>query len=156
VSLRARETHVDCDMPNKIQSIATVLLAAFAVTAFAQERFNPARDGFKIETKSRNGKGVEVINGVPQNVDSDNLKRKAEAGDPKAQADLAVCLYDGKHGIAADNVGAYKWATVAASQGSKEAKYLVREMQIILAKDDLVQGQAAAKRYLDKQKPRKD
>ena len=139
-------------MPNKIQFIAIFLLAAFGLTGFAQERFNPARDGFNIETKSRNGKGVEVINGVPQNVDSKELRRKAEAGDLKAQADLAVCLYDGKHGIAADNVGAYKWATVAASQGSKEAKYLVREMQIILAKNDLVQGNMAAKDYLDKQK----
>jgi TPR repeat protein len=139
-------------MPNQTKLIGIVLLATLGLTALAQEGFNPARDGFNIETKSRNGKGVEVINGVPQNVDLANLRRQAESGDSKAQTDLAICLYDGKHRVPADNIGAYKWATVAASQGRKEAKSLVREMQIMLSENDLLQGRAAAESYLKNQK----
>jgi hypothetical protein len=137
-------------MPNQIKFIATLLLASCGISAFAQERFNVAGDGFKIETKNYNGKLVEVINGVPQNVDSSELKRKAEAGNPKAQSDLAICLYDGKHGIPVDNVNAYKWAKVAASQDIKAAKYLVQEMEIMLSRSDLLQGRTAATNYLDK------
>src|SRR5215469_16603638 len=130
-------------MPNQNKLSALVVLATLGVAALAQEGPNLARDGFKIETKSLNGKGVEVINGVPQNVDLADLRRKAESGDHKAQSDLAICLYDGKHGIPVDNVGAYKWATLAASQDIKAAKYLVREMQIILTRNDLAEGSAA-------------
>ena len=61
-------------MPNPVSRLVTVILAILGLTALAEERFNPAQDGFSIETKSRNGKGVEVINGVPQNVDLANLR----------------------------------------------------------------------------------
>jgi len=154
-NLRSTTSSVECSMPNQIKLIAIVLLSTLGITSLAQERSNLAKDGFKIETKSRNRNGVEVINGVPQNVDLANLRRKAESGDPKAQTDLAICLYDGKHGIPVDNVGAYKWATVAASQDIKEAKYLVRDMQIFLSRNDLAEGSAAARIYLAKQKETK-
>lgn len=137
-------------MQNQIKLIGIVVLVTLGVASLAQEGADFARDGFKIETKSLNGKGVEVINGVPINVDVPSLRRKAESGDRRAQSDLAVCLYDGKHGVPIDNVSAYKWATVAASQNVKAAKYLVREMQIIVARKDLAEGNAAAQMYLAK------
>lgn len=142
-------------MPNPTKLMAIVILALLGLTALAEEKFNPAQDGFSIETKSRDGKGVEVINGVPQNVDLAKLRRQAESGDAKAQADLAICLYDGKHGTPVDHAGAYKWATVAAAQDVKAAKYLVREMEILLSRKDLDEGSAAARAFLGKQKETK-
>ena len=50
----------------------------------------------------------------------DKLKEKAEAGDIKAQLDLAFSYRDGK-GIKKNDAEAIKWAHLAADQGSIEA-----------------------------------
>jgi hypothetical protein len=136
-------------MTQQLKPIAAIALICLSITAIAGQEF------FKTETKaakSANGKSVEIINGVRQDVDIAKLREKAASGDADAQASLAMCLYDGKHGIPADHAEAYKWATVASSQNQMAAKYLVQELEVFSSSKDLTEGRAAAKAFLQNQK----
>jgi len=90
------------------------------------------------------GKSIAIINGVPSNVDIARLKQAGESGDAVAQFQLGTCLYDGKHGVATNYAEAYKWICIAATNGQKEAKYLLSEMDLFLTSNDLATGRAAA------------
>jgi TPR repeat protein len=125
----------------------TAALICLSITAIAGQEF------FKMATKAdANGKSVEIINGVRQDVDIAKLRQKAESGDGEAQTSLAMCLYDGKHGISIDHAEAYKWATVASSQNQKAAKYLAQELEIFSSSKELAEGRTAAKAFLQNQK----
>jgi TPR repeat protein len=131
-------------MTQQMKHITVILFACLSVTAIAGS-------SYKVVTKSVAGKSVEVINGIPQDVDSAKLKQRAESGDADAQSSLAMCFYDGKHGVSANYVEAYKWAILAASQNQKVAKHLVREMELFIARNDLAEGRTAAKAFLENQ-----
>ncbi|MDB6022189.1 MAG: Tetratricopeptide 2 repeat protein [Pedosphaera sp.] len=88
--------------------------------------------------------------------DISKLIKSAESGDAAAQARFADYLYDGKHGLTANRVEAYKWASVAASSGDKTASYLVRDFELLMSADDLSAGKAAASAYLKAGKDRKE
>ena len=87
-------------------------------------------------------------------MDVSKLQRAAAAGDAAAQVQLATCLYEGKQGFRTNYIEAYKWAAVAAASGETTAKYLVREMELFIAPQDLSAGKAASKSILSK--PAKD
>jgi hypothetical protein len=96
----------------------------------------------------KDGKVVSYLNGAPLSLTVEDLKKAAESGDAVAQMQFAACLYDGKHGVAANDVEAYKWALVASSNGQPNAKYLVREMELFMAPKEMADGKAAAKSFL--------
>jgi TPR repeat protein len=134
-------------MTLQLKPIAPIAVICLSITAIAGQEFS------KTVTKpDKNGKSVEIINGVRQDVDIAKLKDKAESGDAEAQTSLAVCLYDGKHGISIDHAEAYKWATVASSQNQKAAKYLVQELEIFSSPKELTEGREAAKAFIQNQK----
>lgn len=58
---------------------------------------------------------------------SQALKRQAEAGDMKAQFDLALCYHSGA-GIDVDNETAHLWLKKASIQGHAEARFLLNTL----------------------------
>jgi len=132
-------------------------LIAFAVLALlgslsaeAQLAAPPARaTAGRTTTAIATTNGVPVINGIPTNVNVIELKRAAEAGDVKAQTDLAMCFYDGKHNLGADLAESYKWATVAASRGHAAAKHLVQELELFASPKQLADGKKAAQTLIE-------
>jgi TPR repeat protein len=135
------------------RQLKALLLAAFVFTSLAAGAAELRQSRFWYSTTKTNADGTlaHLINGVWSNVDVEKLKREAEAGTAQAQADLAACLYDGRHGVATNYVAAYKWAVVAASQKEKSAKYLVAEMDLFLTPQQSAEGKKAAKAFLDEQ-----
>lgn len=105
-----------------------------------------------IAATNGNGPLVQVINGVPQNVDIAKLTREAESGDATAQMNLAMCFYDGRHGVSTNYLAAYKWADLAASQKQKGATYLIRELELFMTPQQIAEGRAAAKKFLEDKK----
>ena len=98
---------------------------------------------------------VSRINGAELNVAVEDLKQAAESGDVVAQVQFAACLYDGRHGVATNHIDAYKWAMVAPINGQRNAEYLVREMELFLAPEEMADGKAAAKSFLGMKAPRR-
>ena len=96
---------------------------------------------------SRIADGNTVINEVPWDSDVAKLRQAAEAGDAVAQLQLGTRLYETRHGLTTNNVEAYKWATIAASNGQPAAKYLVREMDLFLTPKEVADGKAAARSF---------
>src|SRR6516162_4888054 len=94
-----------------------------------------------------NGKAVTIINGVASDVDIAKLRQAADAGDPAGQLQLGTCLYDGKHGVTTNYAEAYKWITLAAAKGQKEANYLKREMELFLTPQNIEAGSAPAANF---------
>jgi hypothetical protein len=94
------------------------------------------------------GKWVPVVNGVPENVNVDQLRRAAESGNAQAQLRLGTCLYDGKHGVPASPAEAYKWTLLAVTNGVREARYLAGEMEVFLTAEQLKQGRSAAAAFV--------
>jgi TPR repeat protein len=104
----------------------------------------------------RDGKPVTRVNGVPLEVAVAGLKKAAESGDAVAQMQLGACLYDGKHGLGTNHVEAYKWAVIASANGQPNAKYLVREMELFLAPEEVADGKAAAVSFMSRRDGRKN
>ena len=94
------------------------------------------------------GKLVPVVNGVPENVDFEQLRRAAESGNARAQLRLGTCLYDGRHGVPASPAEAYKWTLLAVTNGVRDAGYLAGEMEIFLTAEQLKQGRSAAAAFV--------
>jgi len=130
------------------------LLAALVFTSLGV-RAGESWFWFSTTATNADGTAAQLINGVWSNVNVEKLKREAEAGNTEAQADLATCLYDGRHGVVTNYVAAYKWAVVAASQKQKRGKYLVNEMDLFLTPQQLAEGKQAAKAFLDGQGAKK-
>jgi hypothetical protein len=80
----------------------------------------------------------------------------AESGDADAQASLALCLHDGRHGFSTNLVQAYKWAAVAAAHGHYKAKRLVDEWQASMSPKDVAAGKAAAAAFTPRDKKKQN
>jgi TPR repeat protein len=74
------------------------------------------------------------------------FSRSAEQGNTKAQFRLGLLLYKGKL-VPGDKIAAYKWITLAAESGSKDAKGLLREMELFLTKTQLAEGRKHAAEF---------
>ena len=72
--------------------------------------------------------------------------RSAEQGNTKAQFNLGLLLYEGKL-VPRDKIAAYKWITLAAESGSKDAKSLLREMELFLNQTELAEGRKHAAEF---------
>jgi TPR repeat protein len=78
------------------------------------------------------------------------LTQSAEQGYDEAQYRLGLTLYEGKL-ITRDNVAGARWAYLAADQGHREARRLLKELQLFVDAADLAQ----ARRLADAFKPAK-
>jgi len=76
-----------------------------------------------------------------------SLKQSAESGDPKAQARLAGFFNEGSHGCPTNHVVAYQWAALAASQGNKDAEYLVRELELFMTPAELAKAKNSVRAF---------
>jgi tetratricopeptide (TPR) repeat protein len=77
------------------------------------------------------------------------LTRAAEQGLDDAQYRLGLILYEGKL-VVRDMAAAYLWVTLAAAQGSKEAKTLLKEMDIFIRPDDSAEARKRAAAFAPK------
>lgn len=80
----------------------------------------------------------------------ERVQERAASGDANAQTTLADWLCTGAV-LKKDQVQAYKWALVASSQGNKDAKHIVRELDIFLSDKDREKGRALADQYIAQQ-----
>jgi TPR repeat protein len=78
------------------------------------------------------------------------FSRSAEQGNTKAQFRLGLMLYEGKL-VPRDEVAACQWAILAAQSDSKEAKSLVKEMELFVSQTQLAEGRKRAAEF----KPRR-
>ena len=76
----------------------------------------------------------------------DFFTRSAEKGDPDAQYQLGMILYDGKL-TRADPVTAYRWALLARNGGNDEARSLLQEMELFLDKSQIAKASEEAKQF---------
>jgi predicted Zn-dependent protease len=74
------------------------------------------------------------------------FSRSAEQGNTRAQFRLGKLLYEGKL-VPGDKIAAYKWITLAAESGSKEAKRLLREMELFLTQTQLAEARKQAAEF---------
>ena len=74
------------------------------------------------------------------------FSRSAEQGNTKAQLSLGLLLYEGKL-VPPDKIAACKWVILAAESGSKEAKRLLREMELFLNQAELAEGRKHAAEF---------
>jgi len=82
--------------------------------------------------------------------DTEALRKRAEGGDGEAQIILADLYYSGSQGFATNRLEAYKWVFVANSQGYRDAKYVVAELELFVPEKELAEGKQLAKEYLAK------
>lgn len=84
------------------------------------------------------------------------IQERAASGDSAAQATLSGWLWGGQV-LKKDPVQAYKWALLAADQGNKDGKFLMRELDLFLSDKDKEKGRALAKKCLaDREKVPKE
>jgi TPR repeat protein len=81
----------------------------------------------------------------------ERVQERAASGDANAQKTLAEWLWAGSV-LKKEPVQAYKWALVASSQGNKDAKHIVSELDLFLSGKDKEKGRALADQYIAEQK----
>jgi tetratricopeptide (TPR) repeat protein len=74
------------------------------------------------------------------------LSRSAEQGNTTAQFRLGRLLYEGKL-VPSDKIAGCQWVILAAESGSKEAKGLLREMELFLNQAQLVEARKRAAEF---------
>lgn len=96
---------------------------------------------------------------IPSSTNSLTMETRAEAGDATAQSRLAEGLLGNRvFGRFEQNpVEAYKWASIASSQGNKDAACLLKECDLFLSAADRAKGKSLAMAYFaeHEQKPTK-
>jgi hypothetical protein len=79
------------------------------------------------------------------------LQELSEAGDAAAQRMLAERLYTGDL-VKKDPATAYKWALVSVASRDKNAKHLLKEMELFVSAEDQKKGKTLSEQYLSEQK----
>lgn len=80
------------------------------------------------------------------------LTRSAKQGYDEAQHDLGLILYDGR--LAPKDMGAaYAWVSLAAAQGNKKARSLLREMDLFIRPEELAEARKRADAFTPKKEP---
>jgi TPR repeat protein len=104
--------------------------------------FGGSDTGRILGVEMADGTFVPYTNGMKIGI----YRKRAETGDLDAQERLASALWEDSP---TNHVEAYKWAAIAASQGRKSGKDLVREFELFMTLDEVAQGKAAsAKRII--------
>jgi len=81
----------------------------------------------------------------------------ASAGDTPMQKRVAVDLLDDRNGFFdKDYPEAYKWASIAFSEGDEDARYLLAEFDLFMPSDEREKGAALAKEHLAAQSQARD
>jgi TPR repeat protein len=106
----------------------------------------PARTGLVTANRTSTSKVIGVIPGALQ-----NIQELANSGDAAAQKTLAQWLWDGQI-LEKDPVQSYKWAFVSVVQGNKDARHLLRELEVFMPSEDKQKGKAQAEQYIAEQK----
>jgi TPR repeat protein len=75
--------------------------------------------------------------------------RSAEQGNQEAQLRLGLLLYDGKF-LPRDEVTACQWIILAAESGNKEARSVLREMELFLDKSQVAEAKRRAAQFKPK------
>jgi tetratricopeptide (TPR) repeat protein len=75
--------------------------------------------------------------------------RSAEQGNQEAQLRLGLLLYDGKF-LPREGVTACQWIIVAAESGNKEARSVLREMELFLDKSQVAEAKRRAAQFKPK------
>ena len=91
---------------------------------------------------------IQTENPAHTNLDKAGLRKSAESGDVNTQARLAEVLAGGANGDPPGRIEAYKWASAAYSKGNKSARFIVQELELFMAPEDLSSARAAAKSLL--------
>lgn len=74
------------------------------------------------------------------------FSRSAEQGNTEAQFNLGRLLYNGKL-VPRDKIAGCQWVILAAESGSKEAKGLLREMELFLTQTELAEARKRAAEF---------
>jgi TPR repeat protein len=80
-----------------------------------------------------------------------HIQESAEAGDAAMQRLLAEILYNGDV-LKKEPALAYKWAFVSVASGDKNAKYLLKELELFVSAEDQRKGKSLGEQYLLEQK----
>ncbi len=76
----------------------------------------------------------------------EEIKAKAEAGDPNYESQLGIRYAFGK-GVAKDEVEAYKWFLLAAAQGDEDAKTNMAIAERRLTREQIAEGLKQARNF---------
>ena len=82
-----------------------------------------------------------ATNGIIAKAELPRLTREAEAGNLKYQRLLATYYWKISKAFPESNPQAYKWAALAASQNDLEGRYLLKEIELFMAPEDIRAGQ---------------